>query len=93
MKSESASYKAAGVDITAGYKAVELMKAHVARTKTEGVFDEIGGFGGLFGLNIDGMKQPLQKPHFAPAAILSHASTLRKPMESTPMIWRISSMV
>ena len=43
MKSESASYKAAGVDITAGYKAVELMKAHVARTKTEGVFDEIGG--------------------------------------------------
>ena len=59
MKSESASYKAAGVDITAGYKAVELMKAHVARTKTEGVFDEIGGFGGLFSLNMDGMKNPV----------------------------------
>lgn len=44
MKSESASYKAAGVDITAGYRAVELMKKHVARTVTPGV---IGGLGGL----------------------------------------------
>ena len=44
MKSESASYKAAGVDITAGYKAVELMKRHVARTMTAGVLDGIGGF-------------------------------------------------
>ena len=48
MKSESASYKAAGVDITAGYRAVELMKGHVARTLTTGVLDGIGGFGGLF---------------------------------------------
>ena len=47
-KSFSESYKAAGVDVTAGYKAVELMKAHVARTMTSGVVSGIGGFGGLF---------------------------------------------
>ncbi len=47
-KSYSASYAAAGVDITAGYKAVELMKKHVARTKIQGVADDIGGFGGMF---------------------------------------------
>ena len=38
MKSQSDSYASAGVDITAGYKAVELMKSHIARTTTEGVF-------------------------------------------------------
>ncbi len=59
MKSESASYKAAGVDIVAGYKAVELMKKHVARTKTEGCVDDIGGFGGCFGLNMAGMQEPV----------------------------------
>ena len=59
MKSESASYKAAGVDIVAGYKSVELMKKHVARTKTEGCVDDIGGFGGCFGLNTEGMKEPV----------------------------------
>ena len=59
MKSESASYKAAGVDITAGYKAVELMKAHVARTLTSGVVDGIGGFGGLFELDTQGMTRPV----------------------------------
>ena len=59
MKSESASYKAAGVDIVAGYKAVELMKKHVARTKTEGCVDDIGGFGGCFGLNLAGMQEPV----------------------------------
>ena len=59
MKSESASYKAAGVDIVAGYKAVELMKKHVARTKTEGCVDDIGGFGGCFGLNTVGMQEPV----------------------------------
>lgn len=48
MKSYSDSYKAAGVDVTAGYKAVELMKAHVAKTMTSGVLSGIGGFGGLF---------------------------------------------
>lgn len=47
-QSHSESYKASGVDITAGYKAVELMKAHIARTKTSGVCDEVGGFGGCF---------------------------------------------
>jgi phosphoribosylformylglycinamidine cyclo-ligase len=46
----SESYKAAGVDVTAGYKAVELMKKHVERTKIPGVFEGIGGFGGLFAL-------------------------------------------
>ncbi len=59
MKSESASYKAAGVDIVAGYKSVELMKKHVARTKTEGCVDDIGGFGGCFGLNTAGMQEPV----------------------------------
>ena len=59
MKSESASYKAAGVDIVAGYKSVELMKAHVARTNTSGVLDGIGGFGGLFMPSLAGMEEPV----------------------------------
>ncbi len=59
MKSESESYKAAGVDITAGYRAVELMKAHVGRTVTPGVLDGIGGFGGLFRPDFAGMKEPV----------------------------------
>lgn len=59
MKSESASYKAAGVDITAGYKSVELMKKHVARTTTSGCVEGIGGFGGLFALDAAGMKEPV----------------------------------
>ena len=59
MKSESESYKAAGVDITAGYRAVELMKQHVARTMIPGVVDGIGGFGGLFELDLTGMKKPV----------------------------------
>jgi len=58
-KSFSASYAAAGVDITAGYKAVELMKGHVARTKTSEVFDSIGGFGGMFLPNLSGMSEPV----------------------------------
>ena len=48
MKSYSEAYKNAGVDITAGYTAVELMKAHIARTVVTGVCDGIGGFGGMF---------------------------------------------
>ena len=59
MKSESASYKAAGVDIVAGYKAVELMKKHVARTIIPGADNDIGGFGGCFGLNTAGMQEPV----------------------------------
>jgi len=55
----SESYKAAGVDVTAGYRAVELMKKHVARTVTPGVLDEIGGFGGLFLPDFAGMKEPV----------------------------------
>ena len=56
--SRSESYAAAGVDITAGYKAVELMKAHIARTKNEGCLDDVGGFGGCFGLP-GGMEEPV----------------------------------
>ena len=55
----SESYKAAGVDITAGYKAVELMKSSIARTKTSESTPDIGGFGGLFVPNIAGMKEPV----------------------------------
>jgi phosphoribosylformylglycinamidine cyclo-ligase len=57
--SKSDSYAAAGVDITAGYKAVELMKKHIARTKNEGCLDDVGGFGGCFGLNLLGMEEPV----------------------------------
>ncbi len=58
-ESRSESYAAAGVDITAGYKAVELMKKHIGRTKNEGCLDDVGGFGGCFGLNIGGMEEPV----------------------------------
>lgn len=58
MKSFSESYKEAGVDITAGYRAVELMKKHIARTMT-GACDQIGGFGGLFSLDLTGYKNPV----------------------------------
>ena len=59
MKSFSESYKQAGVDVTAGYKAVELMKAHVAKTMTSGVLSGIGGFGGLFELDLTGISKPV----------------------------------
>ncbi len=58
-KSFSESYKNAGVDITAGYEAVRLMKDHVARTKTAGAMSGIGGFGGLFAPNLAGMQKPV----------------------------------
>ncbi len=57
--SVSESYKKAGVDITAGYRAVELMKAHVSRTKTPGVISDIGGFGGLFAPDLTGISEPV----------------------------------
>ena len=57
--SQSASYAAAGVDITAGYRAVELMKTHIARTRNLGCLDDVGGFGGCFGLPIAGMEEPV----------------------------------
>ena len=57
-KSHSASYAAAGVNIEAGYEGVRLMKKHVARTMIPGVVSDIGGFGGLFTPNIEGMKEP-----------------------------------
>ena len=57
--SYSEHYAASGVDITAGYKAVELMKQHVARTVTEGVLGDVGGFGGLFGLDLTGISKPV----------------------------------
>ena len=59
MKSFSESYKAAGVDITAGYAAVELMKKHVARTMTPGAIGGLGGFGGLFELDLTGLTHPV----------------------------------
>ncbi len=59
MKSFSESYKDAGVDITAGYKAVELMKEHIARTVTDGVLSGIGDFGGLFALDLGNIQHPV----------------------------------
>ena len=57
--SKSESYAAAGVDITAGYKAVELMKAHIAKTLTPGVCSDVGGFGGIFELDLTGIAKPV----------------------------------
>ena len=59
MKNFSDSYKEAGVDVTAGYKAVELMKQHVARTNIPGVVSNIGSFGGLFQPDFTDMKTPI----------------------------------
>ena len=58
-QSKSEAYAKAGVDITAGYKAVELMKKHIARTKNDGCLDDVGGFGGCFGLNLFGIEEPV----------------------------------
>ena len=57
--SRSDAYAASGVDITAGYKAVQLMKEHVGRTVTDGVMSDVGGFGGLFKPDITGMEEPV----------------------------------
>ena len=57
--SQSKSYADAGVDITAGYKAVELMKQHIKRTRNEGCLDDVGGFGGCFGLPVAEMEEPV----------------------------------
>ena len=57
--SRSEAYAAAGVDITAGYRAVELMKSHIARTVTSGVCSDVGGFGGLFELDLSGIRRPV----------------------------------
>ena len=57
--SKSDSYAKAGVDITAGYRAVELMKTHIARTMTSGMLSGIGGFGGLFELDLTGITKPV----------------------------------
>ncbi len=59
MKSYSDSYKDAGVDIMAGYKAVELMKQHIAKTAVPGVCSDVGGFGGMFELDLTGIKKPV----------------------------------
>ena len=58
-KSFSESYAAAGVDITAGYRAVELMKTHIKRTLTAGALSDIGGFGGLFEMDLTGITKPV----------------------------------
>ena len=57
--SKSDAYASAGVDITAGYKSVELMKEHIKKTVTPGVMSGIGGFGGLFSLDLNGIKNPV----------------------------------
>ena len=57
--SRSEAYAAAGVDITAGYRAVELMKKHIRRTETAGVCSDVGGFGGLFEPDLGGMEKPV----------------------------------
>lgn len=57
--SQSEAYAKAGVDITAGYRAVELMKSHIAKTATPGVCSDIGGFGGLFALDLQGITKPI----------------------------------
>jgi phosphoribosylformylglycinamidine cyclo-ligase len=59
QNSKSESYAAAGVDITAGYRAVELMKKHIAKTMTSGVVSDIGGFGGLFALDLGEFSHPV----------------------------------
>lgn len=59
MKSQSESYKEAGVDITSGYRAVELMKEHVAKTMVFGNTAPVGGFGGLFQPDLTGMEEPV----------------------------------
>lgn len=58
-ESQSKSYAASGVDITAGYRAVELMKGQIERTRTSGVIGGLGGFGGMFALDTKGMKEPI----------------------------------
>ena len=57
--SRSEAYAAAGVDITAGYRAVELMKKHIRRTERPGVCSDVGGFGGLFEPDLSGMEKPV----------------------------------
>lgn len=59
MESFSKSYKDAGVDVTAGYKSVELIKSHVERTKIPGVMSAIGGFGGMFAPDMTGIANPV----------------------------------
>ena len=59
MKSHSEFYKESGVDITAGYEAVSMMKAHIDRTVTKGVLGSIGGFGGLFQPDLSNIKEPV----------------------------------
>ncbi len=59
MKSFSESYKEAGVDVTAGYEAVKLMREHIAKTNTAGVLSGIGGFGGLFEPDLTGIEKPV----------------------------------
>ena len=76
--SESKSYAAAGVDITAGYKAVELMKKHIATTMTKGVCSDIGSFGGLFELDLVGVRN-----RFSSLTILPEVTTFLKELKAS----------
>ncbi len=59
MRTVANAYKQAGVNIEAGYEAVERMKKHVQRTARSGVFGSLGGFGGMFDLSVLGLKEPV----------------------------------
>lgn len=58
-QSKSDAYAASGVDITAGYRSVELMKQHIKKTMTPGVCSDVGGFGGLFEMDLEGISKPI----------------------------------
>ena len=93
-KSYSDAYKAAGVDVTAGYQAVELMKKHVSRTTTSGVLDSIGGFGGLFAPDMTGMKKPvLVSGTDGVGTKLKFAMLLDKHVQSVSIVLRCVSMM
>ena len=83
-KSYSASYAAAGVDITAGYRSVELMKQYVARTMTENCIGGLGGFGGLFELDCTGMEHPVLSRAWPRAASRRAAPSWAARPPSTP---------
>ena len=91
--SHSEAYAAAGVDITAGYQGVELMKKHVARTMIPGVVSGIGGFGGLFAPDVAGMKEPvLVSGTDGVGTKIRIAQLLNRMIPSVLTVWPCASM-